>query len=232
MHKLIGIVCIIICIGFVPASNAQNNAHTAQHVSGIDNAKTGTQNLFTLSGLSQYVQKIDAKGIQSASMPGVTKSSLIINSVLASSNALIERLTGIQFKYAMMLNVDVESLKNLSLLGLIDRWFGVRYKMGGTTKKGIDCSALTSTLLLAIYGLELPRTARQQYNATEHIYKEDLKQGDLVFFNTHGGVSHVGVYIANNYFVHASSSHGVTISNLDEAYYARRFICGGRPEED
>ncbi len=102
--------------------------------------------------------------------------------------------------------------------------------MGGTTKRGIDCSALTGSLLMAVYGFAVPRTARQQYKATGHIDKEDLKEGDLVFFNTHGGVSHVGLYLENNYFVHASSSQGVTISCLEDPYYAKRFICGGRAE--
>ena len=130
-----------------------------------------------------------------------------------------------------MLDVDVESLKNLSLFGFIENWFGTRYRMGGTTKKGIDCSALTSSLLMAVYGFAVPRTARQQYQATQHIKKDDLKEGDLVFFNTRGGVSHVGLYLDNDYFFHASSSDGVTISCLNDNYYARRFICGGRVEE-
>jgi lipoprotein Spr len=137
----------------------------------------------------------------------------------------------LQFKYAMMMNVDVESLKNISLLGFIDNWFGTRYKLGGTTKRGIDCSALTGALLLAVYGFNLPRTARQQYDATDHIDKDELQEGDLVFFNTHGGVSHVGVYLENDYFLHAST-HGVTISSLDDHYYAKRFICGGRVEDN
>jgi lipoprotein Spr len=131
----------------------------------------------------------------------------------------------------MMMNVDVESLKNLSLLGFIDNWFGTRYHLGGTTKRGIDCSALTGALLLAVYGFNMPRTAREQYDATEHIDKDDLKEGDLVFFNTHGGVSHVGVYLDNDYFVHAST-HGVKISSLDDHYYSKRFICGGRVTDD
>jgi lipoprotein Spr len=77
----------------------------------------------------------------------------------------------------------------------------------------------------------MPRTAREQYEATEHISKNELKEGDLVFFNTRGGVSHVGVYLDNDYFVQASS-HGVTISNLDDHYYSKRFICGGRVVQD
>jgi lipoprotein Spr len=58
-----------------------------------------------------------------------------------------------------------------------------------------------------------------------------LKEGDLVFFNTRGGVSHVGVYLDNDYFAQASS-HGVTISSLDDHYYSKRFICGGRVVQD
>jgi lipoprotein Spr len=131
----------------------------------------------------------------------------------------------------MMMNVEVESLKNVSLLGFVDDWFGTRYRLGGTTKKGIDCSALTSALLLAVYGFNIPRTARQQYDATEHIDKDELKEGDLVFFNTKGGVSHVGVYLENDYFLQAST-HGVKISNLDAHYYSKRFICGGRVTEN
>jgi lipoprotein Spr len=142
----------------------------------------------------------------------------------------IEKMSSIQYKYAMMLDVDIESLRNLSLFGFIDEWFGTRYRLGGTTKRGIDCSALTGALLLAVYGFSVPRTAKQQYNVTDHIEKEDLKEGDLVFFNTHGGVSHVGVYLENNYFLHAST-HGVTISSLDDSYYSKRFICGGRVTE-
>ncbi len=159
----------------------------------------------------------------------------------ASSNAdnsndkgsLIEKLTGLQYKYAMMLNVEVESLKNLTLLGFIDDWFGTRYRMGGDSKSGIDCSGLTSRLFQTVYGLMIPRTAREQYKATVHIKRDELQEGDLVFFHTtRRGVSHVGLYLANNYFLQASSSQGVTISSLDDDYYSRHFICGGRVEND
>ncbi len=140
----------------------------------------------------------------------------------------IEKLSSTQFKYAMMMDVDVEELTNTALYTFIDDWYGTHYRMGGTTKKGIDCSAFSGTLLSSIYTFSLPRTAREQYKICQHLDKENLMTGDLVFFNTRGGVSHVGVYLANNRFVHASSSNGITISNLDDSYYAKKFISGGR----
>jgi len=182
---------------------------------------------FTPEGILRTTESGGTKSIKVVEMPVVTKK----NPVVEVANSVIENLSGLQYKYAMMLDVDVESLKNVSLLGFIDHWFGTRYRLGGTTKRGIDCSALTGALLLAVYGFNLPRTARQQYDATEHIEKGELKEGDLVFFNTHGGVSHVGVYLENDYFLHAST-HGVKISSLDDRYYSKRFICGGRVEDD
>lgn len=140
----------------------------------------------------------------------------------------IEKLSATQFKYAMMMDVDVEALTNTALYSFIDDWYGTHYRMGGTTKKGIDCSAFSGTLLSTIFSFNMPRTAREQYKICEHINKEELMAGDLVFFNTCGGVSHVGVYLTNNCFVHSSSSEGVKISSLDEAFYSRKFIGGGR----
>ena len=146
----------------------------------------------------------------------------------ASLDNSIEKIPATQFKYAMMMDVDVEQLTDASLYQFIDEWYGTHYRMGGTTKKGIDCSAFSGTLLSTIYSFNMPRTAREQYKVCEHLNKEDLLSGDLVFFNTRGGVSHVGVYLTNGYFVHSSSSNGVKISSLDEDYYSRKFICGGR----
>lgn len=140
----------------------------------------------------------------------------------------IENISTLQFKYAMMMDVEVEMLTNKDLYTFIDNWYGTHYRMGGTTKKGIDCSAFSGTLLSTIYSFNMPRTAREQYKICERVNKADLLPGDLVFFNTRGGVSHVGVYLTNNHFVHSSSTNGVKISSLDEDYYSRKFICGGR----
>lgn len=140
----------------------------------------------------------------------------------------IERFNPLQFKYAMLLDVTVETLANSSLYKFIDNWFGTRYRMGGNSKRGIDCSAFTSTLLSAVYSLSSPRTAHEQYNACKSVPKDDLAEGDLVFFNTRGGVSHVGLYLANGFFVHSCSSGGVSINNLADRYYSQKFIGGGR----
>ncbi len=140
----------------------------------------------------------------------------------------IENCSSLQFKYAQILNMDVESITNFTLYKFIEEWWGTAYRYGGATKKGIDCSAFSGTLLHEVYGFVASRTARSQYDASEKIEKENLQEGDLVFFNTRRGVSHVGVYLRNGYFTHVSTGQGVTISNLDEAYYNKKFIGGGR----
>lgn len=141
----------------------------------------------------------------------------------------IENSTSVQFKYAQLLDMEVESVTNINLFTVIDEWWATRYRYGGSTKKGIDCSAFTGTLYTQAFHISLTRTAREQYNQCEKINNRDeLLEGDLVFFNTRGGISHVGVYLGNGYFVHSSVHDGVTISNLNEGYYNRKFISGGR----
>ena len=143
-----------------------------------------------------------------------------------------EFCSSLQFKYAQVLNRNVELVTNTSLIGFIDDWWGTKYRYGGTTKKGIDCSSFTGLLMGSVFGFALPRTAREQYSICSKLSKDDMLEGDLVFFNTRGGVSHVGVYLGEGYFVHSSSSVGVTINNLNESYYCRKFIGGGRIEND
>ena len=142
----------------------------------------------------------------------------------------IEKATAIQLKYALLLDTEVESISNLSLFTAIDEWYGTPYRLGGTTKSGIDCSAFVQVLFASQYGISLPRTAREQYASSHQISRTELKQGDLLFFNTRSGVSHVGVYLQNNKFVHAASSGGVMISDLFDNYWVRRFIGAGRVE--
>ncbi|OOF65554.1 NlpC/P60 family protein [Rodentibacter sp. Ppn85] len=107
-----------------------------------------------------------------------------------------------------------------ALAGVYTEWAGTRYRMGGTNKRGIDCSAFMQTTFLNAYGIKLPRSTAEQRYLGHKISKHELQKGDLVFFR---GNNHVGVYIGNNQFMHASSSQGVTISSLDENYWTRTY---------
>ena len=109
-------------------------------------------------------------------------------------------------------------------------WLGTRYHFGGTTARGIDCSAFSRTMCRSV-GIELPRTAAAQWDAGgEAVEREDLQFGDLVFFHTRKAVwvSHVGVYLGNDMFCHASSRNGVTVSSLNSNYYSTHYIGGRR----
>lgn len=156
----------------------------------------------------------------------VKKEAATRNSVYRKDDA--ENLSFIQIKYAVLLNTPAEEIRDAKMFEFIDDWYGTPYRLGGTTKKGIDCSAFTQFLFAGVYGLSIPRTAREQYSQTSRISRTELKEGDLIFFNTRGGISHVGVYLQNNKFVHASTSGGVMISDIFEDYWARKFVSVGR----
>lgn len=100
------------------------------------------------------------------------------------------------------------------------------YKYGGSSEKGIDCSAFTLQVYRNSISSILPRSAREQYTVGEKIDREELQFGDLVFFNTRrrSNPGHVGIYLGENKFVHASRTLGVTVSSLDETYYKKRYV--------
>ncbi|HEX4849220.1 MAG TPA: NlpC/P60 family protein [Puia sp.] len=152
----------------------------------------------------------------------------------ASTASGIENYSELQFKYAILTNSTVEQMQNGKLLEFMDEWYGTPYQYGGTTRDGIDCSAFASTLMSVVYGVSnLPRIARDQYNQCSHVQKSDLKEGDLVFFHTTGrskSVTHVGVYLCNGRFVHASVS-GVLISDMEDPYYSKHYIGAGRVQK-
>lgn len=149
----------------------------------------------------------------------------------ASSSALVENASAIQLKYAVLLNTEVEAVQNTALFSTIDEWYGTRYELGGSTKDGIDCSAFVQVVYSKLFQISMPRTAKEQYSAVNRVSRNELKQGDLVFFHTRGsGVSHVGIYLQNNKFVHAATSGGVMISDLDDEYWSKHYVSSGRYE--
>jgi len=124
-------------------------------------------------------------------------------------------------------------IKDSKLRTEINRWIGAPYRAGGTSPKGTDCSGFVYSVYKKVYGVDLPRRSRDMYKVVSKKKKQKkLKEGDLVFFRTVGPrISHVGIYISDGYFVHASSSRGVVWSNLDEDYYRKNFAKGGEVDK-
>ena len=148
-----------------------------------------------------------------------------------SAESAIENADNLQLKYALLLDINVEQANDVNVFKVLDEWLGTRYRLGGSSRDGIDCSAFMQVLFGSLYGISLPRTAREQYDFSQRISRAELKEGDLVFFNTIGGVSHVGMYLQNNKFVHASTG-GVTISDLYDDYWMRKFVGVGRVNQE
>jgi len=120
------------------------------------------------------------------------------------------------------------SLKSKSLYRFITDWTGVRYRFGGLDKNGIDCSGFAFLLEKEIYGVTLPRISRDQANVIRRKDVDNLKEGDLVFFSFGGNdVDHVGVYLNNGFFVHASTTRGVIVDDLTLPAYQKVLVKSG-----
>jgi len=146
---------------------------------------------------------------------------------------ITESIAPILLKYAIILDTTIESISNIALYEFIDEWMGVSYKYGGRDKSGIDCSSFAGLLYQQIFNLQLPRTSVEQSSLITPSDRENLKEGDLVFFSLgKKRIGHVGVYLGGRKFVHASTKKGVTIDNLDYEYYLKRYVSGGWVVED
>ncbi len=142
----------------------------------------------------------------------------------SSNVTAADRSSSLQVRYAALLNTDADQVRDLKVYQYIDEWYGTRYCMGGNTKTCTDCSGFVQNFFFAMYGVKLPTSSKELYGFSTRISTTKLRQGDLLFYNTRGGVSHVGIYLQNNKFVHASTTGGVMISDMAEPYYSKRFI--------
>ena len=122
----------------------------------------------------------------------------------------------------------MSNLKSKQLYKFITDWTGVKYRFGGLDKSGIDCSGFAYLLEKEIYGVTLPRISRDQANFVKRKSVDDLKEGDLVFFSFGGNnVDHVGIYLNNGFFVHASTNRGVIVDDLNLPAYQRVLVKSG-----
>lgn len=110
----------------------------------------------------------------------------------------------------------------------VDEYIGTKYKSAGTTTSGFDCSGFTMFIFNKL-GIELPHQSKSQATKGYWIDKKDLRPGDLVFFNTDGkGISHVGIYLGNDEFIHSATDDGVVRNNMNEKYYKTRYVSARR----
>lgn len=129
---------------------------------------------------------------------------------------------------SQIMGVALSTTSNVKLFQFVYDWIGTPYHYGGSSKKGIDCSAFTKELYSKVFNLDIERNSRDIFSMVSPVKKDELKEGDLVFFKIHSSkISHVGIYLGNNKFAHASNK-GVSINNLDDDYYSRYFFRGGR----
>jgi cell wall-associated NlpC family hydrolase len=192
------------------------------------------ENISFTPGKEHTAVKKSANTINTAKEPAVLKEGANIPTGYAETRGPntatgIEALSALRFKYAILLDAVVEDLTDARLLEFMEEWYGTRYRLGGSDKSGIDCSAFVQLFMTSMYGLSISRTCREQYADTRRIKKSQLQEGDLVFFKTRGkSISHVGIYLRNNKFIHASTSSGVMISDLNEDYFDARYAGAGR----
>ncbi|WP_415890974.1 NlpC/P60 family protein [Neptuniibacter sp. SY11_33] len=131
---------------------------------------------------------------------------------------------------APAVSMQAQSPVSQALLDQYNSWAGTPYRLGGNNRSGIDCSAFTQVTFRDQFGVDIPRTTRDQLGSGSNIAKGQLKAGDLVFFQTGYKQRHVGIYVQEGQFLHASTSKGVIISRLDNPYWQKHYWTARRPE--
>ena len=132
---------------------------------------------------------------------------------------------------SVRLGMDIELTDNHKLYVNAAEWIGTPYRAGGDNRHVTDCSGLVSQLYKKTYRMRLSRSTDGQLKESNKIARRNLREGDLVFFTSRSSrkkVAHVGIYLKDGKFIHASTSQGVIVSSLKEKYYTQHWLCGGR----
>lgn len=132
---------------------------------------------------------------------------------------------------SIRLGTDIDLADNHKLYIHAADWIGTPYHAGGTTKRGVDCSGLVAQLYKEVFHIRLSRNTRGLQDDTRKVSRNNLREGDLVFFTTPSSgkkVGHVGIYLKEGKFIHASTGRGVIVSSLREPYYEQHWHSAGR----
>lgn len=132
--------------------------------------------------------------------------------------------------YSEKLGITVDEESNLELIAAVHNWLGVPYKDNACSKEGTDCSGFVNAVYAEVYHKKISRNTQTLHSEVKPIEKRELREGDLVFFNISSKTkaTHVGIYLREGKFAHASVKKGVMLSSLDEPYYQKYYLSAGR----
>jgi cell wall-associated NlpC family hydrolase len=171
----------------------------------------------SLSGTS-YIKPFIIFGTLSASLFFNTPSLVASDFASASADANLKPST-----------VTAPSNRVSALFTDVRQYLGIRYRFGGTTPAGFDCSGFVRFMFGRVFDMQLPRSSREMSAIGTRVARSELKPGDLVFFrNARNRINHVGIFVGNGMFVHSSLTKGITSDRLNENYYEKRFATGVR----
>lgn len=198
------------------------------------NTSSTIRKIFNLRSIDYHFLRMKSK-VQG--ILGLVLCMLLLSSCHSSKSGMrSDDLYGVNMRQlaraGIALGVDVDETDDWPLLIETSQWLGTPYVYGGNKKSGTDCSGFTSQVFKKVYNIGLHRRAVDQYKKDcKTVHKSKLQMGDLVFFATGSSsstVSHVGIYLKDNRFIHASSSRGVVVDNLTGNYYVKHWVNGGR----
>ena len=134
-------------------------------------------------------------------------------------------------EYSAKLQIQFDSTCDPLFISTVVGWLGVPYKHAGYSKSGIDCSGFVSKIYKEVYNIDLTHSSSQMiYQMKTLVKRSELRMGDILFFRIHGRrISHVGMYLKDDKFIHASIYNGITVNDLDAPYYKKAYYIAGRP---
>lgn len=201
------------------AKAASTNTGSANSTPAVEKSTVQSKSVKSASTVKKTTSTSTKKKAASTSRTTVSRGTTSTSNKTASATAA--RTTS---KPSVKTVSSATSSKASAVIATAKRYIGVPYVWGGESPSGFDCSGFTQ-YVLSKNGISIPRVTTDQYRTGTAVSRSNLKVGDLVFFTTYKpGPSHVGFYMGDGKFIHASSSKGVTISSLDSSYYSGRYI--------